>query len=164
VRRRHCAAQGFQIAAAGQNAFFSLEATDPNTLAVVTDIYAFSSSAGDELRWGSSAGIVGAGTLHTARFTDARVRTTNALFAGGTPPAYELRSASLAGGPMANNLVQGRVQLPSIASMNTLMLKPEGLVLLGERVPSLASGLTLCSIVVAGTLVLTVEWDEYQLP
>jgi hypothetical protein len=155
VRRRHASAQGAQVAAAGQNAFFELAMLDPNTLAVVTDIYASSSSATDGLFVASSSGIVtGAGiTTHTARYTDQRVR-------GSAAPGYLFRSQSLAGGPIANNLVQMRFPLTTAL----LHIKPEGLVLLGAAAPSLAGGLTICQEDVAETLLMTIEWDEYQLP
>lgn len=162
VHRRHASAQGAQVAAAAQFAFFELSVLDPNTLAVITDVYAFSTAADDQLRLASSSGIVVGGTVHTARMTDARVRTTHALFAGGTPPAYVFQSASLAGGPIANNLAQGRWSMG--AARNTLHVQPRGLVLLGRSAPSLASGVSFSNDVAAATLVMTVEWDEYQLP
>ncbi len=163
VRRRHCAAQGSQVAAALQNAFFELSSNDPGTLAVVTDIYAFGTAASDELRIAYSSGIVVAGTVQTARFTDARVRTPNALFGGGTPPNFVLQSASLAGGAINNALVGGRFQLPIIADRRMLHIRP-WIAMLGSTSPNILSGLSLCNVVVAGELVVTIEWDEYQLP
>lgn len=161
VARRHASAQGVQVAAALQNAFFELSAADPNTLAVVTDIYAFA-LAQDQLHIAYSSGIVVGGTVQTARYSDARVATPNALFVGGTPPAYVLQSASLAGGPINNGLVAGRFAVPSTGVQ--LHLQPKGLVLLGSRAAGLASGIAFSNDSPAGTLVLTVEWDEYQLP
>lgn len=164
VARRHASAQGAQVAAAGQNAFFELAMLDPNTIAVVTDIFAFSTAASDQLRVASSGGILtGGATTCTARYTDERVRRSRP--SGESFPGFIFRQQSLGGGPIAGNLVQSRFKIPLLASTEPeFHYRPSGLVLRGSTAPSLSGGLTLCNDVVAATLVLGIEWDEYQLP
>lgn len=150
TRRRHASCVGGIAAAAAENAWFELSNSDPNTLAVITDVFAFATAA-DFLKvaFPTATLLAGGSTVVATSFTDSRV------LPGG--PGFVLRQISQGGGSIGNE-ERGRWIVPVAANGLNLHLRPKGWVI---RTPT---RLTFSNVTAAGTMFLGLEWDEYQLP
>lgn len=149
VRRRHVSCVGGIAAAAAENAWFELFNSDKNTIAVITDVWAFASAA-DFLKvaFPTSTLLAGGSTTVASSFTDSRVPGT---------PGFVLRQISQGGGSIGNE-ERGRWIVPVAANGLNLHLQPRGWVIAPP------TRLTFSNVTAAGTMFLGLEWDEYQLP